>query len=104
MNERVMNNEEQDIWANVHAAEHSMQSAVAIYLADGDDSATPKHLRVGLNNSMSNQGALVELLVEKGLFTATEYAKSCLKYAKKEAEDAAERARAITGNPNLTFR
>jgi hypothetical protein len=35
--------------------------------------ADPKHLRTGINGAMSDHGALVGLLIEKGVFTSAEY-------------------------------
>lgn len=103
MMRREMSTKEKTIWAEILAVEHAMQNAVKTYIDHGDKSATPKHLRTGLNASMSNQGAVVALLVEKGVFTPIEYAQFCLKFAEAEAEDAASRARKITGNDNLYF-
>lgn len=103
MTEKEMSKEESAIWDEIMAAEHAMQSAVKTYIDHGDNSATPKQLRTGLNASMSNQGAVVALLVEKGVFTPLEYAQFCLKFAEKEAEDAAQCARKATGNDNLYF-
>lgn len=63
------------------AALHAMQSGVAMTrqrdIEDGvpeDRRETgPKHLRVGVNSAMSDHGALVRLLIAKGLFTEDEY-------------------------------
>ena len=55
------------------AAAHGMQSGVAFDLERGDQSGTPKHLRVGINAAMADHGALVTLLMAKGLFTEIEY-------------------------------
>lgn len=35
--------------------------------------STPKHLRTGLNNIMSDHGSLAALLIAKGIFTEDEY-------------------------------
>lgn len=55
------------------AAAHGMQTGVAFDLERGDQSGTPKHLRVGINVAMSDHAALVTLLMAKGLFTEIEY-------------------------------
>jgi hypothetical protein len=34
---------------------------------------SPKHLRVGVNAAMSDHGALVRLLIQKGIITHEEY-------------------------------
>lgn len=58
---------------------HAIQSAVAYELqAKGADAAgcSPKHLRVGVNNALIEHGAIVTLLIEKGVFTEAEYIKA----------------------------
>lgn len=54
---------------------HAMQTGVAYTVegAFGDDSASPKHLRTGVNSAMVTNGALVALLIDKGVFTLEEY-------------------------------
>jgi hypothetical protein len=59
-----------------HAALHGVQTAVLLqidrlgYNAAGADA---KHLRTGINGAMSDHGALVGLLIEKGVFSSVEY-------------------------------
>lgn len=57
------------------AAAHAMQSGVAkeMVLSPATAAATQKHLRVGLNSAMADQGGLAQLLIEKGVFTRAEY-------------------------------
>lgn len=66
-------------------AAHAMQSGVRFKMTqegvpDDEDMwpghTSPKHLRVGINAAMSDQGALVRLLISKGLFTQEEYTKA----------------------------
>lgn len=52
------------------AALHAMQSGVASTMGD---ECTPKHLRVGVNAAMADQGSLVRLLIAKGVLTEAEY-------------------------------
>lgn len=52
------------------AALHAMQSGVAATMGD---ECSPKHLRVGVNAAMADQGSLVRLLIAKGVFTEAEY-------------------------------
>lgn len=52
---------------------HAMQSGVAMEMNIRTQPTEPKHLRVGINTSMSDHGALVKLLVDKGLITNLEY-------------------------------
>lgn len=53
---------------------HAMQAGVGYtekyHLSDD---TTPKHLRVGINNALILQGALIGLLIEKGIFTEEEF-------------------------------
>lgn len=72
------------------AALHAVQSGVAIVIGlDNKDtglnwdspgqlqgSAGAKHLRTGLNAAMCDHGALVDLLIKKGLITDEEYVRA----------------------------
>ena len=51
---------------------HAMQSGVALKMNRDPKDTNPKHLRVGLNSAMVSNGALVELLISKGLITEGE--------------------------------
>lgn len=55
------------------AAAHAMQSGVVAKMRIDPGETTPKHLRVGVNSSMVQNGALVKLLIEKGVFTEAEW-------------------------------
>ena len=71
------------------AAVHSYQSAIALQITRlglNGAGADPKHLRVGINSTMSDHGALAMLLVEKGIITDREYAEAIVKGAEREAE------------------
>ena len=52
---------------------HAMQSGVAFKMNYSDSETSPKHLRVGVNSSLISNGALVHLLVKKGVITELEY-------------------------------
>jgi hypothetical protein len=54
---------------------HAMQTGVAYTMDTGkrDPSTEPKHLRVGVNNALIEASAIVQVLIEKGVFTSTEY-------------------------------
>lgn len=65
---------------------HAMQTGVA-YLMEKDPSSTaPKHLRVGINSAMVEHGALVDLLVTKGVISLDEYYDSLIKFMEREVE------------------
>ena len=68
------------------AACHAMQSGVAMKMNFNAKEPEPKHLRVGVNAAMSDNAALVGLLVSKGIFTMEEYYKAIADQMEKEAE------------------
>lgn len=59
-----------------HAALHAMQTGVAWKMERDPSETTPKHLRVGVNAAMRDHSSLVQLLIEKGVFTEEEYYKA----------------------------
>lgn len=61
---------------------HAVQSGVAADPAH--DSLAPKHLRTGLNGVLCDHGALVDLLIRKGLITEQEYWEASVKMLKTE--------------------
>lgn len=63
---------------------HAMQAGVARMQEIDPHSTTAKHLRVGINAMRSDQGALVSLLVDKGVFTMDEYEARLLKFMEHE--------------------
>lgn len=65
-------------------------------------SGSPKHLRVGLDLRAADHGALVRLLIEKGVFTEAEYLSVIADGAEREAREAGERASTRLGRP-VTF-
>lgn len=74
---------------------HAMQSGVLFTLPDGvhsgapipmDHGCSPKHLRVGVNAAMSDHGALVRLLIAKGVFTLEEYEKEAADGMQREVD------------------
>lgn len=56
-----------------HDAAHEMQTGVAMDQQLGSQDGSPKHLRVGINSAMVDHGALVKLLIAKGVLTEEEY-------------------------------
>lgn len=61
------------LYERYHALCHAMQTGVE-YVRQRDESETsPKHLRVGMNSALVSNGALVKLLMAKGLITELEY-------------------------------
>lgn len=64
---------------------HAVQSGVK-YDSDSGGEENQKHLRTGINLAMCDHGALVLLLMEKGLFTEEEYQDSRIKILQIEVE------------------
>lgn len=70
-------------------AAHAMQSGVKADMEtdpnrNSQGATTPKHLRVGLNNALADQGALARLLIAKGIFTEDEYLEAVADAAERE--------------------
>lgn len=68
---------------------HRMQSGV-LFMMQQSDFCSPKNLRVGVNVALSGHGALIELLIEKGIFTEEEYVEKMLIFMKSEADNLAK--------------
>lgn len=80
------------------AAAHAMQTGVAFTMHSDPKQTDPKHLRVGINAAMVEHGALVGLLLEKGLLTMEEYYKALADKMEAEVQTYAER---LPGNVKL---
>lgn len=72
------------------AAAHAMQSGVAAKMGYDASDTTPKHLRVGINAAMSDNAALVALLIAKGIITGEEYTKAIADQMEKERDSYAQ--------------
>ncbi len=57
-------------------AMHGVQTAVAAGIELGDEDASPKHLRTGVNAAMVSHLAVANLLIEKNVITVDEYEKA----------------------------
>jgi len=91
------NSEIQELLKQYFAAAHALQSGVAAMMEFDSKPTEPKHMRTGINIAMADHGALVELLVSKGVITHEEYYRSMLKYIKREVETYEEQLSKITG-------
>lgn len=76
---------------------HAMQSGVAMELEQGSNSATPKHLRVGVNSAMIDSAAMARVLMAKGLFTLAEYSEALADVAEAEQRAYEERLSGALG-------
>ena len=74
-----------------------MQSGVAAEQSAGSKDGTPKHLRVGVNASKVDHAALVQLLIDRGLFTEDEYTAALADAMEAEAKRYEERLSAKYG-------
>ena len=81
-----MNSDKPDNDLGYEAAMHGMQTGVKLELENDPSSASPKHLRVGVNSALINDAALVRLLVKKGLITSEEYAEEVRLEANRELD------------------
>lgn len=75
----------EDLKLRYLAAMHGMQSGVTAEMALGLSNAhEPKHLRVGVNAALSDQGSLARLLMRKGVITEREYYEAIVEGAELE--------------------
>lgn len=63
---------------------YAMQAGVGVEMQLGGNGTTPKHLRVGINSAMSDQGALARLLIAKGVITEDEYTEAIAEGMRRE--------------------
>lgn len=73
------------------AAMHALQTGVAAEMHFRPEPTQPKHLRVGVASLFSAEEALVELLIEKGLFKREEYAEALASALEREVARYEER-------------
>lgn len=77
---------------------HAMQSGVAMMMNYPDShDHEPKHLRVGVNVALSDLGALVKILVDKGIITIDEYEAAIADHMESEAKSYEEKVSARVG-------
>lgn len=74
----------QELAARYNALCKSMQTGVKVQ--KDQSGQTPIQLRVGLNVEMSSHAALVDLLIEKGIFTREEYMEKCIVWMEREVD------------------
>jgi transcription termination factor NusB len=81
-----------DLQRRYEVAAHAVQAGVAMEMNDApphisQSAVSPKMLRTGVNLAMVSHGALVRVLIAKGVFTEKEYFEELVKGV--EAEKAA---------------
>lgn len=93
-----------DLNARIAALSHAIQSGVAIDLQQDASSGTPKHLRVGVNMALVGNGALVRLLITKGVITEEEYLTELVAGLEAEKDAYEERLAARLGRTDRPIR
>lgn len=80
---------------------HAVQTGVAYDTTSEahmrDQLRANKHLRTGVNMRAVDNAALVDLLVEKGVFTRLEYAEKLVQFAENEVRSYEEKLKAAHG-------
>ena len=66
---------------------HAIQTGVGWEHQYGSDDGSPKHLRTGLANVMSDLGSIGRLLIAKGIITEQEYFEAILDGLKREVAE-----------------
>ena len=87
----------QDDMERYMQAAHAMQTGVATEQGRGSDDGSPKHLRVGVNATKVEIGALVGLLIERGLFTRESYVRALADAMEAEVREYEGRLSEATG-------
>ena len=77
---------EQEFQSKYHALAHAMQTGVAYTQEMGISPDNVKHLRVGVNMALVDSGALIKLLVDKGVITQEEVWESLIAGLEDEVE------------------
>jgi len=63
-------------WARTLAAQHACMTGAGYIVEKDPRTGSPKHVRNGIDMAMVEHGAVVALLVKKGVFTRVEYAEA----------------------------
>ena len=82
---------------------HAIQSAIALAMNYDTSFVSPKNLRVGIDLTKSDQGALQELLIKKGIITEEELERELINGLQRELDFQTQQARKRFGNVNLNF-
>jgi hypothetical protein len=70
---------------------HAMQAGVSLLMQRDPHETSPKHLRVGINVALADQGALVKLLIDKGVITEDEYGDAIVAGMQREVDSYVEK-------------
>lgn len=78
---------------------HAMQTGVKFSHEHGSTDGSPKHLRVGVNSAMCEAGAILHLLIEKGILTKLEYVQALNAKLEQEVNNYRQIVSDTTGTP-----
>lgn len=76
---------------------HAMQSGVEMMMHYNPMETSSKHLRVSVNSSMVEFGALVRILISKGIITEEEFAKGLADQMEEEAASYSQKLSDLMG-------
>lgn len=82
---------------------HAMQTGVGFKLQKDASEADPKQVRTGINSALVSHGALVALLVNKGLITLDEYYDSLIEALEREVKMYEEQLSKQYGGASITL-
>lgn len=81
---------------------HAMQSGVAMLMNYDKKETEPKHLRVGVNSALIDTGAILQLLINKGIITHEEFLEVLCEFAERDVRSYEDKLKQITGG-NITL-
>jgi hypothetical protein len=84
-------------------ASQAMQSGVAMKMNYDPSETSPKSLRVGVNSALVDSGALIRLLIVKGIITEAEYLEVVADGMEREATSYRDELRSHFGNDGITL-
>jgi hypothetical protein len=88
-----------ELYTKLHQLAHAVQTGVMyeIEKTPANSATSPKHLRTGVNMAMCENAALVELLIDKGIFTLEEILQYNCNKVQEEVENYERRLSAAYG-------
>lgn len=91
----------EELTAEYEALLHAMQTGVAMLMnyETKDPEHSFKHLRVGINSAFIDTGAIVLLLVKKGVITEEEHLEALIQLARNEVRLYTKKCSEVLGKP-----
>jgi hypothetical protein len=81
----------------LHAVQSGVKAEIEIQPKDDTNTASPKHLRVGVNSALIQNSSLATLLMRKGIITEVEYWRTQVELWQNEVADYENRLSQATG-------